>query len=56
MLTNILQNIQKTKYSILLDEVAALKSTSETIKPSVLSFEKNIKLKLFLKPLISFKK
>jgi hypothetical protein len=39
MLTNILQNIQKAKYSGLSDEVAALKSASESVKPSVLALD-----------------
>jgi hypothetical protein len=39
MLTNILQNIQKAKYSGLSDEVAALKNASESVKPSVLALD-----------------
>ena len=39
ILTNILQNIQKAKYPGLADEVAALKSASESIKPGVLTLE-----------------
>jgi hypothetical protein len=39
ILTNILQNIQKAKYPGLADEVTALKSASESIKPGVLTLE-----------------
>jgi len=39
ILTNVLQNIQKEKYPTLSDEVEALKSASESIKPGVLSLD-----------------
>lgn len=39
ILTNILQNIQKAKYPGLVDEVTALKSASESIKPGLLTLE-----------------
>jgi hypothetical protein len=39
ILTNILQNIQKAKYPGLADEVTALISASESIKPGVLTLE-----------------
>jgi hypothetical protein len=39
ILTNILQNIQKAKYPGLANEVTALKSASEAIKPGILTLE-----------------
>lgn len=39
ILTNVLQNIQKAKYPTLATEVEALKSASESIKPSVLTLD-----------------
>ncbi|EIA08954.1 hypothetical protein [Flavobacterium frigoris] len=39
ILTNILQNIQKAKYPGLADEVTALKSALESIKPGVLTLD-----------------
>jgi hypothetical protein len=39
IITNVLQNIQKAKYQGLADEVEALRSASESIKPGVLTLE-----------------
>lgn len=39
ILTNVLQNLQKAKYPSLADEVSALKSALESIKPGVLTLE-----------------
>jgi hypothetical protein len=39
ILTNVLQNIQKAKYPSLADDVSALKSASESIKPGVLTLD-----------------
>jgi hypothetical protein len=47
ILTNILQNIQKAKYPGLADEVAELKSASESIKLSVTTLEQKDEVKTF---------
>ncbi len=47
ILTNILQNIQKAKYPDLTNEVAALKSASESIKLGVLTLEQKDEVKTF---------
>ena len=39
MLTKVLQNIQKAQYPSLTDEISALKSASESIKPGVLTLD-----------------
>ena len=39
ILTNVLQNIQKANYPSLTDEVTALKTASESIKPGMLTLE-----------------
>jgi hypothetical protein len=47
ILTNVLQNIQKAKYPGLADEVAELKSASESIKLDVLALEQKDEVKTF---------
>lgn len=47
ILTNVLQNIQKAKYPGLADEVEALKSASESIKPGVLTLDQKDEVKTF---------
>ena len=39
LLTNVLQNIQEAKYPSLADEVTALQSASESVKPDVLTLD-----------------
>ena len=45
LLTNVLQNIQKAKYPDLEDEVAALRSASESVKPGVLTLDQKAAVK-----------
>jgi hypothetical protein len=45
LLTNVLQNIQKAKYPDLEDEVAALRSASESVKPGVLTLDQKAVVK-----------
>lgn len=47
ILTNVLQNIQMAKYPGLADEVEALKSASESIKPEILTLNQKDEVKNF---------